>query len=78
MTYVQTFMPFNLLITNTFKKYPLTIILQFIDAQPAPEASLYQFFTIKSSEGLKAQVWGQNPQDVLEQFDDFVKLLIFA
>ena len=59
-------------------KYPMTIILEFIGSLPPPDSTIYRFYKVKSLEGLPAQIWGLDAEDVLSQFDDFAKLLIFS
>lgn len=68
----------NLQIKSVLEPYPASVLLQFVDTLPAPRVDGLKYFNIKSSDGISLSVWGANTEDVLTQFDDFIKLLIFA
>lgn len=68
----------NLPIKAVLEPYPAAVLLQFVNTLPAPTMDGLKYYTIKSSDGIPLSVWGVNAEDVLAQFDDFIKLLIFA
>lgn len=71
-------MSHNLQIKSVLEPYPATVLLQFINTLPIPKTDGLKYYSIKSSDGIPLSVWGINTEDILVQFDDFIKLLIFA
>ncbi len=65
-------------IKSVLEPYPATVLLQFINTLPVPKVGGLKYYSIKSNDGIPLSVWGLNTEDVLTQFDDFIKLLIFA
>lgn len=65
-------------IQKTFNKYSIKIILEFISSfSPNPNLDNYIFFKVRSKEGFIQYVWGVSVEEVIERFNDFLKLYIF-
>lgn len=67
----------NIRISQKIANYSIDAVLAFIATLPMPDADKYRFYQISTSEGIQAQVWGYDVEDVLTKFQDFSELLIF-
>lgn len=71
-------MIYNSQLRKIIGKYPMQLILEFIAGLPLPDTTDFRFYAITSDEGLPVQIWGHNPSEILEQFEDFTDLLIIT
>lgn len=65
----------NQIIKDVFSQHPLKTILDFeVHMSPPPDNELYTFFKVRTTEGFIQYVWGESEEEVIERFNDFLRL----
>jgi hypothetical protein len=62
-----------------FKKYPLSMIQDFVRLfMPAPlSEKRYRYITIRTADNVSIKIWGEDLQKIWNQFQRFIRIGIF-